>query len=198
MVVAWRHEAAGALRVADGNQMIDREAEYERLVPPLKERMMRAVWRVTRDPALAEDAFQEALVTTWRKLPEIVAHPNPPALVMRICLNAAVDQLRGRGRRQRLWAPLEGHGTPADAATPETALEERELRESVLTALARLKGRQATALLMRAVDEQPYSVIADALGCSEPTARVHVQRARDKLRGWLGRLQPPRGGEGRR
>ena len=114
MVVAWRHEAAGTLRVAD-TRSFDREAEFERLVLPLKDRMMRTVWRVTRDPELAEDAFQDALLTTWRKLPQVAAHPNPPALVLRLCLTAAVD------RGGPLPACLRSPSSSQTPAAPRTA-----------------------------------------------------------------------------
>ena len=42
--------------------MNDRQQEYERLIAPIEARMMRAVWRISRDPNDAEDAFQEALL----------------------------------------------------------------------------------------------------------------------------------------
>ena len=190
MVVAWNRDAAGALHVADTGRAFDREAEFERLVLPLKDRMMRTAWRVARDPELAEDAFQEALVTTWRKLPVLARHPNPAAFVLRICVDAAVDQLRSRRRRQGRWAPLEGSTADVGGESPERAAQEGERRDLVLAALARLKGQQATALLLRAVHEEPYAAIAAALGCSEPTARVHVLRAREKLRHWLAQLRP--------
>jgi len=179
--------------VADTSQVFDLEVEFERLVLPLRDRMMRTVWRVARDPELAEDAFQEALVTAWRKLPELASHPNPPALVLRICLDAAVDQLRARQRRQRLAVPLERvRGAAARHESPARQAEATEQTRLVLTALARLKGQQATALLLRAIHELPYATIAQALGCSEPTARVHVSRAREKLRQWLAPGQPAR------
>jgi RNA polymerase sigma-70 factor (ECF subfamily) len=190
MVVAWRREAAGALRVTDTSRAFDREAEFERLVVPLRDRMMRTVWRIARDPDLAEEAFQEALVTAWRKLPEIARHPNPPALVLRIGLDAALDQLRSHRRRLARRAPLEEASPDAARGSPEDTAQRREQGALVLAALRRLKGRQATALLMRALHDEPYAAIAAALGCGEPTARVHVLRAREKLRQWLAPLGP--------
>jgi len=190
MVVAWHRDAAGALQVADTGRAFDREAEFERLVLPLKDRMMRTAWRVARDPELAEDAFQEALVTTWRKLPELARHPNPPAFVLRICVDAAVDQLRSQRRRLGRWAPLPEGGTGDARDSPERAVQEHERRELVFAALARLKGQQATALLLRALHDESYATIGAVLGCSEPTARVHVLRAREKLRQWLAQLRP--------
>ena len=62
------------------------------------------------------------------------------------------------------------------------------MREQVLEAIGRLRRRQATAILLRALGDQSYEAIARSLGCSEATARVHVQHAREKLRRWLPHL----------
>ncbi len=67
----------------------------------------------------------------------------------------------------------------------DTPVDERlcneELRDGVTRALVRLPRRQATSVLMRYVLELPYREIGDALACSEATARVHVNRARQNL-----------------
>ena len=180
--------------MAETSRAFDQDVELARIVLPLRDRMMRTVWRVTRDADLAEEAFQEALVIAWRKLPELRAHPNPPVFVLRVCLNAACDQLRFRQRRQRRAAALTP-GLADPGVSPIRAAELAERRELVLAALARLKPRQATALLLHAVHEEPYAVVAEALGCREATARVHVLRAREKLRRWLAVVLPPRMGE---
>jgi len=82
--------------------MEDRQREYERLIAPIEDRMMRAVWRVSRNPADTEDAFQEALLTIWKRWDRIRAHPNPHALIVHICINAAYDGLRRKTRQGKL------------------------------------------------------------------------------------------------
>ena len=53
--------------------------------------------------------------------------------------------------------------------------------------------KQATAVLLRLVEQMPYDQIAAALDCSEVTARVHVQRGREELRQKLAHMQPSAG-----
>ena len=56
--------------------MNDRQREYERLVAPIEDRMMRAVWRVTGSPTDAEDALQEALLANG--VETLGAHSETP------------------------------------------------------------------------------------------------------------------------
>ena len=67
-------------------------------------------------------------------------------------------------------------------------LGRQELRDNIARALLRLPSRQATAVTMRYILELPYEEIGEALGCSETTARVHVNRACKKLSRMLAHL----------
>ncbi|MGV8038585.1 MAG: RNA polymerase sigma factor [Thermoanaerobaculaceae bacterium] len=167
------------------------DAFYKTFLAPMEARMLRAVWRVVRDPDRSRDALQEALATIWRKRDRIRTHPNPEALVLRICLDAALDALRKARRSSRhlelVPGPLPELPTPAG---PAEVAQERELRDQVREAIARLPGKQAVAVLMRVVQEEDYPAIAAALGCAQATARVHVMRGRARLERLLAHLVP--------
>lgn len=163
----------------------ERERGFEGLVLSMQEEMFRAVWRVVRDADLAEEAMQNALTTLWRKSAELQRHPNPRALVLRVCLDAACDQARARNRRDGRFQSLEAIGSDPPAPEEQSA-EQRTAVHEILSAITRLRSRQATALLMRVLHEAPYDAIAAALGCSAVTARVHVLQARRELRRTLG------------
>ena len=160
---------------------LDSEAEFERLVLPSTSRMMRTIWRVVRDPELAEDAFQEALTTLWRKLPVVRQHPNPQAFILRVCLDAACDQVRARARRRSGLETID-EADPGFPYVRSESVEGPTMVGEVMRAVGRLRPRQATALLLRVLNEASYEAIARAIGCSEATARVHVQRARERMR----------------
>jgi len=171
--------------------MTDRQREYERLITPIEDRMMRTVWRITRDPDGAEDAFQEALLTIWRRWDRILTHPNPQALILEISINAAHDVLR-RKVRQGKW--LQAGAVPEDipdaSASALQNLSSAEQDAQVLRAIGLLSKNQARAILMHAVEEIPYGEIATAMDCRESTVRKHVARARAKLRTLLSHLLP--------
>lgn len=163
---------------------------YDRLIRPIEGQMKGSVWRIVRDPDEADDAFQEAVAKIWEHIDRILRHPNPHALILRICANAAYDALRRRTRRYRgAVESIPGEvADPAPAASDRVA--QRETRAEVLEAIGRLSRRQAAAILMRCVQEQSYEDIAVAMGCSEGTVRVHINRGRDRLRKTLAHLAP--------
>ena len=178
------------VRVEDG------EAIYEQLIAPLESRMMRSIWRVVRSPDLAEDTLQDALTVIWKKLHIVRSHPNPEALILKICLNAAFDSLRKQTRSQRHEEFSILRDTPE---SPErgalSALSAKEVEAEVLRAIGRLPRKQALAVLMRVVQEEPFEVVASALGCSEVTARIQVSKGRARLQKWLAHLNPSAGKE---
>jgi len=157
--------------------------DYDVLVKPMEPRMMRAIWRIVRQREAAEDALQDALAIIWKKRDAVARHPNPQALILRISVSTAIDSLRRRMRRLRHETPgLPDDERAGDGAPPVTAgAEGRDVRAAVLEAISRLPKRQATAVLLHIVEEQPYEAIARVMDCSETTVRVHVLRGRAKL-----------------
>jgi RNA polymerase sigma-70 factor, ECF subfamily len=171
--------------------MMDNHQEYERLIAPIEARMIRVVWRILRDASDAEDAFQQALLIVWKCWDRILTHPNPHALVLHICVNAAHDLLRRKARLNRrsetsvIWEDI-AVSSPSAVQLISHAEQSSQLRR----AIGLLSRNQGRAILMHAVEEMPYSEIAALMDCREVTVRKHVARARAKLRTLLPHLIP--------
>jgi RNA polymerase sigma factor (sigma-70 family) len=162
---------------------------YARYLAPMESRMARAVWRIVRNQDRARDVVQDALTTIWRRQARIQDHPNPQALILRICLNTACDSLRRLRQERRCDDPdVCVQLRPDGAIDVPSQLAAKELKAQVQAAIAHLPAQQAAAVLMRTLEEQSYSEIAQALGCSAITARVHVMRGRARLRRMLAHL----------
>jgi DNA-directed RNA polymerase specialized sigma24 family protein len=142
--------------------MDQRQLAYERLIAPIEAHMMRTIWGIVRDPDEAQDALQDALAVIWRRWDRLQTHPNPEALVLRMCINAAYDALRRKHRRLRWLATQDTPVNPPDPAP--SALD--------------------------AVGGIPYDGVAAGMRCREVTVRTHVARARAKLRALLADLMP--------
>jgi RNA polymerase sigma-70 factor, ECF subfamily len=162
---------------------------YSELIAPLESMMMRSIWRIVRNADLAEDCLQDALAVIWKKRLQIRLHPNPQALILKICLNAACDSLRRleRVRRQTDLSPLDNAPAPP-GHDADSDLEERELEEQVQQAIRKLPRKRALAVMMRLIQEESFDVIAQALDCSEVTVRIHISKGRAQLRKWLSPL----------
>jgi len=185
----------------------DGDFSYDRFIRPHEGQMTRLVWRIVRNPEDAEDTLQDALSTIWKKRRLVCTHPNPRALILKICIDAAYDTLRKRHRRRKHEEPTTLHHysreedkpglthlPPASHTGALDTLVRKETEKEILEAIGRLPRNQAVAVLMRIVKEQPYELIAQAMGCSESTVRIHVARGRARLNKWLAHLNPqPRG-----
>jgi len=164
---------------------------YDTYLAPLETRLLRTTWRITHDPDRARDALQDAMARIWTHRERVRSHPNPAALVLRIAIQAAIDVRRREGHRWRIEVQTTPRAASGTGDTdPGATAERREARGLVLDAIARLPERQATAVTMRLMEDAPYEAIAAALGCAEPTARVHVLRGREKLKRLLHALAP--------
>ena len=115
---------------------------------------------------------------------------------MTICIHAAYDCLRKRRRHAGREIPderLERH--PAYQPSADEMLDACQTREMIYGAIRLLPQKQRTTVTMRLLAELSYDAIAQALGCSETTARTHFMRALVKLRDHLKSLRPGTGKE---
>jgi DNA-directed RNA polymerase specialized sigma24 family protein len=102
----------------------------------LEGRMLRTVRRVVRDPDLAQDAVQDAVVRLWQHRTRSVAIQPREALVLRVCLHAAIDAVRRAERGGGDGRCGSGDRPGAAGRGPCEALEQREQYEVVVRAIA--------------------------------------------------------------
>ena len=151
---------------------------------------MRAVWRITQNADDADEAFQEASIQLLRRLPRLRVHPNPGALVLRICIDAAWDVVRRKIRTRRRERSLDAAIVDPTSRDGPVGVLDDERRQAVTAAIAKLPQQQAAAVAMRVLLACPYDEIAQALDCAEATARVHVARGLGRLRQLLAPIHP--------
>jgi RNA polymerase sigma factor (sigma-70 family) len=169
--------------------MSESQRNYDRIIGPVAEQMIRSIWRIVRNEQDAEDAMQDALTTLWRRWDRVCRHANPQALVLKVCMDAAYDVTRRQFRHRRIAKVRALASEPVDQSpTPPEAAMNSEQHDELLAAIHSLPRQQAIATLMRIVQHQSYSDIAAALGCAEVTARKHVARGRERLQAAFSRF----------
>lgn len=129
--------------------------------------------------------MQDALAVMWRRRERVRSHPNPRALVPRVCTNAALDALRRRRTESgRMAAELPDGVAAGPEGKPDAGIEVGELVSRVRVALAQLPPRQATAVLLRVLEERPHEEIASAAPRSAASSSPPSGRA---WRSWRAR-----------
>lgn len=147
------------------------------------EAVFRAAYRVTGNPADAEDVLQTVFLRLARRGDDEL-DDRAGGYLYRSAVNAALDVVRSRQRAG--WVPLEptsGHPMLAsDAPDPERELASRELRANLRLALARLSPRSAEIFALRYFEGLPNREIAELLDVSQGVVAVLLHRTRARLR----------------
>jgi RNA polymerase sigma-70 factor (ECF subfamily) len=133
---------------------------------------------VSRSPHMAEDLAQEAMVRARRHWDRIGAFDKPGTWVRRVTINLSLNSRRGVAREARTrLAWWERH---------QPAAQPQRLDPDILDALHALSPHQRAAVSLHYLEDRSTPEIAELLGCSESTARVHLHRGRQALAHHLG------------
>jgi RNA polymerase sigma-70 factor (ECF subfamily) len=116
---------------------------------------------------VAEEAVAEAFARAIHHRERI---RDPLAWIYRVAFRVANEELRREGRR---------------ATIEESSVEPPDL-EGVMDALRSLSPNQRAAVVLRHVLDLDTVEVARRMGISTPTVRVHLHRARARLRELLG------------
>jgi RNA polymerase sigma-70 factor (ECF subfamily) len=124
--------------------------------------------RILRDPALAEDALQEAFLDVWRGAARFVPERSrASSWILMLVHRRAVDLVRRTERRRA--EPLEHAPQAADAGADEASWLRLE-RERVQAALRRLPDREREAIELAYYGGFTQRELADRLG--EPLGTI--------------------------
>ena len=177
--------------ISDG-ELLQRYRQGERrafdtLVERYSRNLYTFLFHLTRDGALAEDAFQETFLQVHRSAADFDAtRPFKPWLFT-IAANKARDVLRQRQRQQT--APLDAaiagsdQGAtyadlmPADVPAPDALLSNLQTLQAVDNIVAAMPENLRVTLLLCYFEDMPYQQIADALGVPLGTVKSRLHAA---------------------
>jgi RNA polymerase sigma-70 factor (ECF subfamily) len=129
----------------------------------------------------AEDVAQEALVRARRDWDRVRTYDKPGTWLRRVTINLAISnrrRLASEARARLAWWERRDHVDPP-----------RPLDPDLLDALRSLSPQQRAAVSLHYLEDRSTPEIADLLGCSESTARVHLHRGRLALAQHLGAIR---------
>jgi RNA polymerase sigma-70 factor (ECF subfamily) len=155
------------------------EIAFERLYRSSRDDVYAYAAGILRDRAAAEEVTATAFERAFRKRARFdPALGEPRAWLFGIARNAALDELRRRGRQAELRAE------PADPAgvAAEEGVEQSERRLLLDTALGALSGADRELIALKYFAGLENAEIASVLEISESNAGTRLHRAMSKLR----------------
>ena len=164
------------------------------LLARYQNRLYRYLLRMVRDPAAAEDLFQQTWLRVAQNIRRFDPRHNFEAWFFRIARNLAIDHLR-RYLLESLDEPLSSGDSRSEAlpAAGPSALDqviERERRGHVAAAMATLPMLSREVLTLRFEEEMKLEEIAALLEIPLSTAKSRLRRALDGLRMQLANRYP--------
>jgi RNA polymerase sigma-70 factor, ECF subfamily len=165
--------------------MIQPNATVREDIVKLLPRLRRFARTLTRSAHDADDIVQIAVERALLRLDQWRPDTNLHSWLFGIVRNAWIDELRARGRRDRVLAPEQ---LGAQVAAPEAADAEMW---SVQAAMERLPEEQREAIGLVLVEGLSYKEASEVLGIPIGTLTSRLARGRDALAALL--EEPARG-----
>jgi RNA polymerase sigma factor (sigma-70 family) len=152
---------------------------FDRLYRSSRDDLYAYLASLLRDESAAEEVTALAFERAYRKRNRFDPERGEPrAWLFGIARNAALDELRRRGRQ----AELAADPADLDAAGADEVAESSERRLAVSSALDRLEARERELIALKYFAGLGNAEIAQVIGTSESNAGTKLHRAMTKLR----------------
>lgn len=166
----------------------------EPLLVRFQNRLYRYLLRLVRQPAEAEDLFQQTWVRVAEKITKYDARQSFEAWLFTLARNLAIDHLR-RIRPQSLDESLPsgeplGNSLPSQTQPPYEGALQRERASRLALAMEILPVAHREVLVLRFEEEMKLEEIATVLGCPLSTVKSRLRRGLESLRAELEALYP--------
>jgi RNA polymerase sigma-70 factor (ECF subfamily) len=160
---------------------------FERLLRRYQQPMMRFLYALTADRALAEDLFQETFVVIVRGAASYRPTGSARRWIYTIARNKALNSLRRPGvvlLHPDAVARLPDRRSPG----PGDCMADAELRRAFESAMQELPPLVRACFVLQRFDGRSHPEVAELLEMPVGTVKSNVRRAREHLRRRLSRF----------
>jgi len=147
------------------------EARFEALYRAHASSIWSYIYRMTGNPATADDLLQKTFFRFLRANPQAASEDHLRRYLFRTATNLAFDHFR-ETKRERGREIVIVH---------EGAHESADLRHDMMRTFAELKPRERALLWLAHVEESDHEEIAEAIGVKPKSVKVLLFRARKRL-----------------
>ncbi|AUZ04533.1 RNA polymerase sigma factor RpoE [Vitreoscilla sp. C1] len=162
---------------------------FELLVVKYQRRLARLFSRFIKDEHEVNDVVQESFIKAYRALPSFRGESAFYTWLYRISINTAKNFLANSNKRPITSSDIANSDGEvldvaeqiADDLTPEAELMNRQILETVESAVAKLPEDLRRAITLREIDGLSYEEIASVMACPIGTVRSRIFRAREVI-----------------
>lgn len=152
-------------------------AAWRSLIEHHQQRVYTIAFRMIGDADEAQDVAQDVFIRFYRSLGRYRPEGRVATWLCRVTVNLAIDVLRQRARRNEETADV------ADSrALPDVQAEQHNVRAILDRIIRDLPSRQHRVLVLRDLQGFSTAEIAAILKCRQSTVRVHLARARLRIK----------------
>jgi len=160
-------------------------SDFNKLYRERVDSIYRFVFFKVSDKDIAWDITQECFLKMWRQIQSGVAIKNSNALLYAIARNLVIDYWRQKDRGQNVALDDVAHILRDDSDLFEDNASKDEIAR-LLRCVDKLPEDQREVVILRYVDDLPYSEIARVIGKNTVAARVAAHRAVRSLKKIMG------------
>jgi RNA polymerase sigma-70 factor (ECF subfamily) len=153
------------------------QASFKALVNKYSPAVLNTAIRVLRDSQQAQDVHQEVFLEILRRWHKFNGQTNWGAYLYRVTVRKAVQC----AKQSRMKGLVEQQEYPSTKERPDDRLRAAELQEKLVACLTRLPKRQADVFVLSRIEGLGNEKVAELLGCSKETVRVHLHRSLKRL-----------------
>ncbi len=152
------------------------------------------IYNMVRNEQDAWDLTQDGFLKAWKNIGRFRGQSSFYTWLYRILMNVGIDWLR----RKQIESGTEFDDTiglrnieagavtaPRGELAPVERISDKEIRERIDAAIAKLSPEHRAAIVMREIDGLEYSEIAERMECSIGTVMSRLFYARKKLQSLL-------------
>ena len=153
------------------------------------------IYRFLGDYEEAADLTQETFISAYKSFERFRGDSKVYTWLYQIAINHCRNRLRQRGRSKALnaesldqprsWDDETERGAreiPDETMAPHLLLEEKELKQKILSAVQSLPLEYREVVILRELHDMSYNEIAEAAGISLDNVKTRLSRARAMLR----------------
>jgi RNA polymerase sigma factor (sigma-70 family) len=151
---------------------------FNELIDNYSSVVLRTAARILGDTQQAQDVHQEVFLEIWRRWHKYNGRTNWNAYLYRATIRSAIRFAKKSRTGQIIRQQPEAL---ANISNPDENLRVAELQGKLAGYLAKLPKRQAQVFVLSRIEGLGNDKIAELLGCSQKTVRVHLHRAAKQL-----------------